>query len=115
MGRFKESDGGMTAARIHPCNYWQNSCDHAVTFRFTPIGPQKTLQEVCWLVHPDAVAGRDYRVEDLTWMWKATTDEDKRIIDYNQRGVNSSAYVPGPYATIENGVNTFVNWYLAQL
>jgi Rieske 2Fe-2S family protein len=115
MGRFKENDGGMTAARIHPCNYWQCSSDHAVTFRFTPLGPQKTLQEQCWLVHPDAVAGRDYTVDELTWLWKATTDEDVRIIEHNQRGVNSSAYAPGPYSTVENGVDTFVNWYLAQL
>jgi len=115
MGRFKANDGGITAARIHPANYWINACDHAVSFRFTPIAPQKTIQEVTWLVHPDAVEGRDYRVEELTWLWNVTTEQDKMIIVQNQKGVNSSAYEPGPYSSVEFATNYFVNWYLDKL
>ena len=55
------------------------------------LGPQLTEVEFTWLVHPDAVEGRDYDLERLTWIWKVTTDQDKTIVDDNQSGVNSMA------------------------
>ncbi len=86
--------------------------DHAISFRVTPIGPQETAVTTKWLVHKDAVEGVDYDVEDLTRVWIATNDQDRRIIEDNQRGVNSPAYEPGPYSPRhEAAVMEFVEWY----
>ncbi len=71
--------------------------------------------EVIWLVHADAVEGRDYSLERLTWLWQVTSVEDKLIIERNQEGVNSRYYEPGPYALQEEYAARFVAWYLAEL
>jgi len=42
--------------------------------------------EVLWLVRGDAVAGVDYDVDRLTWLWRVTSEADKRIIELNQQG-----------------------------
>ena len=86
--------------------------DHAVTFRVLPIGPTETQVTTKWLVHKDAVEGVDYSVEDLTKVWNATNDQDRRIVEENQRGVNSPAFEPGPYSPAhEASVDQFVSWY----
>ncbi len=86
--------------------------DHAVSFRVLPVGPTQTQVTTKWLVHKDAVEGTDYTIDDLTKVWIATNDQDRRIVEENQRGVNSPAFDPGPYApTHESGVIQFVDWY----
>jgi Rieske 2Fe-2S family protein len=115
MGAFKTNDQGISAIRIHPASYVIAPCDYAMVTRFTPIGVQNTLQEILWLVHPDAREGVDFDVEELAWLWKVTTDQDQTIIEDNQRGINSMGYEPGPYSETENSVDTFVSWYLRKL
>ena len=86
--------------------------DHAVTFRVLPIGPTQTAVTTKWLVHKDAVEGVDYNIDELTRVWNATNDQDRRIVEENQRGVNSPAFEPGPYSPLhEGGVIQFVDWY----
>ena len=86
--------------------------DHAISFRVLPIGPTRTQVTTKWLVHRDAVEGVDYDVDNLTAVWKATNDQDRRIVEENQRGVSSPAFEPGPYSPIhEGGVIQFVEWY----
>ena len=57
----------------------------------------------------------DYKVKDLTWLWDITTVADKKIIENNQKGVLSRAYMPGPYSNQEKGVVQLVDWYLNQI
>jgi stachydrine N-demethylase len=58
----------------------------------------------------------DYDLKRLTEVWIATNDEDRRIVEENQRGINSPAYLPGPYSRAqEGGVNQFVDWYCATM
>ena len=71
--------------------------------------------EVLWLVRADAIAGRDYDVARLSWLWQVTSIEDKQIIERNQQGVNSRYYEPGPYSMQEVYASRFVEWYLAEL
>jgi glycine betaine monooxygenase A len=86
--------------------------DHAITFRVLPLGPKQTQLTTKWLVHRDAVEGVDYSIDDLTAVWNATNDQDRRVIEENQRGVSSPAYEPGPYSPVhEGGVIQFVEWY----
>lgn len=86
--------------------------DHAISFRVLPIGPLQTAVTTKWLVHRDAVEGVDYDLEELTKVWVATNDQDRRVVEENQIGVNSPAYEPGPYSpSQEAGVVQFVDWY----
>jgi Rieske 2Fe-2S family protein len=86
--------------------------DHAVTFRVLPLGPTRTQVTTKWLVHRDAVEGVDYNVDELTTVWAATNDQDRRIVEENQRGILSPAFEPGPYSPVhEGGVMQFVEWY----
>ena len=80
--------------------------------RITPISATET--EVCtkWLVHKDAVEGQDYDLKRLTEVWIATNDEDREVVENNQRGILSPAYDPGPYSPTHEGGNIqFVDWY----
>ena len=68
-----------------------------------------------WLVHEDAVEGEDYDIDHLKWMWDVTTIQDTRIINDNQKGVNSTRYGPGRYSLRESGSAFFSAWYLSRL
>jgi Rieske 2Fe-2S family protein len=110
---------GVTAASIgslltfHYPSLWSHVLgDHAVTFRVLPVGPKQTLVTTRWLVNAEAVEGVDYSLKELTEVWLATNDQDRRIIEENQLGVSSPAFEPGPYNRVhEGGVVQFVDWY----
>ena len=86
--------------------------DHAVSFQVLPIGPMQTEVRTKWLVQKEAVEGKDYSIEELTHVWLATNDQDRRVVEENQIGIRSPAYEPGPYAPAhEDGVTQFVDWY----
>jgi phenylpropionate dioxygenase-like ring-hydroxylating dioxygenase large terminal subunit len=115
MGDLKEWDCGETLLIFGPLFYVYLTNDHATLFRFTPITPTHTDVIVSWLVRGDAVEGRDYVTDKVTWMWDVTTVEDTRIIGDNQLGVNSRRYRPGVYSMRERGTTGFVNWYISRL
>jgi len=86
--------------------------DHAISFRLLPVGPTQSQLTTKWLVHRDAVEGVDYSIAELTKVWLATNDQDRRIVEENQIGVRSPAFEPGPYSPDhEDGVIQFVDWY----
>jgi glycine betaine catabolism A len=116
MGAYTEADVGTLRARTLP-NFWNHSsCDHGVSTLLLPAGPRKTLARVSWLVHEDAVEGRDYRLEELMPFWQLTSEQDWAICERQQKGVESRAYEPGPYSTYkEYNVDAFVRWYVKTL
>ncbi len=116
LGAITERKIGAMVMFNYPTTWNHLLGDHAVTFRVTPIGPQETMVTTKWLVHKDAVEGRDYNLSDLTAVWTATNDEDRMLVEQNQLGINSPAYTPGPYAPDqEAGVDQFVDWYCRTL
>jgi phenylpropionate dioxygenase-like ring-hydroxylating dioxygenase large terminal subunit len=115
MGAFSASDGNSTYFDIGPISDFLAYPDHGVIYRFIPRAVDHTEMEVLWLVHQDAVEGVDYDVGRLTWLWKTTSAEDKKIVEMNQAGVNSRFFVPGPYSLQEAYAARFVDWYLEEL
>ncbi len=115
MGDFTAYDGNSTYFDIGPLSDFLAYADHGVIYRFVPRAVQHTEMEVIWLVHEDAVEGKDYDVDRLTWLWNVTSVEDKRIIELNQEGVNSRFFEPGPYSLQEPYARRFVDWYLREL
>lgn len=115
MGNFPACDGSSTYFDVGPISDFLAYADHGVIYRFIPRTVDRTELEVTWLVHADAVAGRDYDPARLAWLWQITSAEDKQIIERNQEGVNSRYYEPGPYSLQEEYASRFVAWYLAEL
>lgn len=98
---------------FHYPNTWNHLLsDHSITFRVTPISANKTMVTTKWLVHKDAVEGKDYDLESLTAVWNATNGQDLELVEENHRGIQSPNYQPGPYSVLhEDGVIQFVDWY----
>jgi Rieske 2Fe-2S family protein len=116
MGSYATRDVGTLRMRTMP-NFWNHaSSDHAVSTRLAPAGPQKTLVQVQWLVSEDAVEARDYALDALLPFWQLTSEQDWRLCENNQAGVNSSAFTPGPYSTKrEYNVIRYTEWYLHEI
>ena len=112
MGAMPFNDAGSLLFFHYP-NTWNHFLgDHAIVFRILPISPTETEVTTKWLVHKDAVEGVDYDIPNLTEVWLNTNDEDRQVVEENQKGILSPAYEPGPYSTIqEEGVIQFVDWY----
>jgi Rieske 2Fe-2S family protein len=99
---------------FHYPNTWNHFLsDHVLNFRVIPVSATETEVVTTWLVHKDAVEGKDYDLTRLTEVWDATNDEDRRVVEENQIGISSPAYEPGPYSPKqESGVIQFVDWYV---
>ncbi|SUZ32853.1 Anthranilate 1,2-dioxygenase large subunit [Roseibaca ekhonensis] len=112
VGDITLRDAG-TLLFFHYPNTWNHFlADTVLLFRMLPLGPKETQVTTKWLVHKDAVEGVDYDLPRLTEVWTLTNDEDRAIVEQNQLGIDSPAYVPGPYSQIqESGVIQFVDWY----
>ena len=115
MGEFSGFDGGVTFFDVGLTNHFLAYADHGLIYRFVPQTVDRTDMEVIWLVRGDAREGIDYDVERLTWLWRVTSEADKRIIETNQQGVNSRWYEPGPYSQMEQHASRFVEWILTGL
>jgi Rieske 2Fe-2S family protein len=115
MGKFPDSNVGVAGIGIYP-NFLMEACsDHAVTLRFTPVNSQLTEVNITWYVSGDARENIDYVPDRVEAVWRATAEQDWRLCETNQQGVNSSHYSPGPYATNEEGCDHFDQWYVREL
>ena len=113
MGDYPDADVGTLRMRALP-NFWNHSsCDHGVSTRLLPMGPQLTAIRVWWLVAGTAVEGRDYDLEKVMPLLAAHERTGLAHLRASAEGINSSAYRPGPYSTFkEYNVEGFVQWYL---
>ncbi len=100
----------------YPSTWNHVLADHAISFRVLPLGPVRTQLTTKWLVHREAVEGVDYDLVELTRVWLATNEQDRRIVQENQLGVSAPGYEPGPFShPHEGGVSQFVDWYCTRL
>jgi Rieske 2Fe-2S family protein len=116
MGDYQSDDVGMLRMRSLP-NFWLHaSCDHAVVTRMLPAGTRKTRMRSYWLVHRDARENEDYDLERLLPFWHLTNEQDWDICKWQQKGVESTGYEPGPLSQRkEYNVDAFIRWYLQQM
>jgi Rieske 2Fe-2S family protein len=115
LGRVERSDGGVTSLGLYPTSYVIVPCDYAVLVQFLPKSVEETAVRLTWLVRSDAQAEVDYSLERLTWLWRITTEQDNRLVELNQLGVESRGYSPGRYSLMEDQCERFVEWYVRQL
>ena len=116
MGDYADQDVGVLRMRSMP-NFWVHaSCDHAVAARLLPAGPRMTKVRGYWLVKENAVEGKDYDLEKMLPFWHLTNEQDWDICKWQQKGVDSIGYEPGPLSTRkEYNVDAFIRWYLQEM
>jgi phenylpropionate dioxygenase-like ring-hydroxylating dioxygenase large terminal subunit len=115
LGKIKDYDGGASDLSFGPFSYLLAYSDHVVAYVFTPVDKDHCQCEVYWLVRGDAVEGKDYKCDDLIWLWDVTTYADEKIIVNNWKGVNSRYYRPGRFSGMERAEGLYVDWILKQL
>lgn len=111
LGAVPPAAGQLRLVTLPNC--WSHYLsDYCVITRLLPLAVQEVQLDIFWMVHESAEAGADYHLEKLTEVWEQTTLQDARLIEENQKGVNSPAYQPGPYSPVtESLVEHFVDWY----
>ncbi|MEP9396359.1 aromatic ring-hydroxylating dioxygenase subunit alpha [Mesorhizobium sp. KR2-14] len=115
MGRFTDYDGGVTSIHLGGTTFLVCYPDHGMIYRFIPKTVDTCEMELIWLVRGDAEEGRDYDLEKLIWLWKVTTEEDKKIIEHTAHGVASRYFEPGPIAPMEHNELRYIGWYLDEI
>jgi Rieske 2Fe-2S family protein len=113
MGSYQDSDVGVLRMRSLP-NFWVHaSCDHAVAARLMPVNDRVTRVRGYWLVDAKAREDEDYTLDKLLPFWNLTNEQDWDICKWQQKGVDSVGYEPGPLSQVkEYNVDAFVRWYL---
>jgi phenylpropionate dioxygenase-like ring-hydroxylating dioxygenase large terminal subunit len=115
LGNLKDYDHGASDFTLGPFTYLLAYSDHVVGYVFTPVDHRNCKCEIYWLVRGDAVAGRDYDTDELTWLWDITTKADKSIIVNNWKGVQSAYYEPGPFSNMEDPEERYIDWIVREL
>jgi Rieske 2Fe-2S family protein len=115
LGDLAEPRLGRLSMHFQPNAWFHFLSDHAVTFSVLPLAAGRTLLRTTWLVHEDAVEGVDYDLGTLKQVWHQTNIQDGVFVERAQRGVESPAYQPGPYAPNEYQVDAFCSWYIGRL
>jgi Rieske 2Fe-2S family protein len=116
LGAFKEPTLGGLSFWTQPNSWHHFMSDHIVSFSVLPLAAGKTLVRTTWCVHKDAVEGVDYTVDNLTAVWNATNDQDRRLVEESQIGVATGAYRSGPYSPYTEAlVEKFCSWYVQRM
>ena len=104
MGDYKVDDNGLLDWGIMPSCFVYTYPTSTVIYRITPISATECELSQTWLVHEDAVEGKDYSVEGVTWVDRQTQFQDEEIVRNTQAGVTSRYYESGPYALLEGPI-----------
>ncbi len=115
LGKLTGYDKGASDFNFGPFSFMLAYSDHVVAYVFTPTGHNSSKCEIYWMVRGDAEEGKDYDVDELTWLWDVTTISDKEIIVNNSKGVHSKYYQPGPFSGMEKEERVYVEWILGEL
>jgi Rieske 2Fe-2S family protein len=116
LGALSEKRLGALSLWTQPNSWHHFMSDHIVTFAVFPLTPETTLLRTKWLVHQDAVEGRDYERDNLIAVWHATNRQDSALVGKAGAGVRSSGYQPGPYSPDTEGlVEKFSAWYVGRM
>ena len=114
MGSLPGWNTGAFAIVTLPNLLLEANSDYVMTLQVTPVRAGVTHAEISWLVRGEACPGVDYEERRLTEFWRRTSEQDWKLCEDNQLGVDSLAYRPGPYGPHEQGVEQFADWYIRQ-
>ena len=84
-------------------------------FIFKPISLLESEVELIWLVNEEAEENKDFKSEEVSYIWDVTTAHDTTIIENNQEGLLSQSFKPGVLSENESAVTYFYNWYFTNM
>jgi Rieske 2Fe-2S family protein len=88
-----------TLVSLHP--------DYVMLHTLWPRAADRT-EVVCeWLFEPSTMAAEGFDPSDAVAFWDQVNREDWHVCELTQRGMASSAFVPGRYTTQEGEVHEF--------
>ena len=73
LGNIPDYDGGSSDFMVGPLSFFLIYDDHMVGYRFLPLSIGECVCDIFWFVHQEAKEGKDYDLEQLTWLWDVTT------------------------------------------
>ena len=116
IGDFPAHDIGSLRVVGLPNMWFHLNSDYFMTTRLAPVSAAKTRATVVWYVRADAVEGRDYDPNRVADVWRLTSEQDRKLCEMNQAGLQSTRYVHGTLSrAAEQGVAHFADWYLKKL
>ncbi len=115
LGDLKEYETAASEFMVGPVTFFLIYDDHMLGYRFLPKSLDECICDLFWFVREDAVEGKDYDMDTLTWLWHVTILDDEKIIIDNQKGVDSRFYKPGKLSEMEAMEQHFLNWYLDRI
>lgn len=116
LGDLTQRNLGGLSFWTQPNSWHHFMSDYIVTFSVLPIDAEHTLLRTKWLVHKDAIEGKDYDLKELSSVWHATNKQDGALVERTHFGSQNPAYQPGPYSPYtEEFVEKFISWYFKRL
>jgi glycine betaine catabolism A len=100
-------DGGIVFGALGPFLHFSIAVDHAVIFSFIPTACDQTRVDCYWLTRSAKVDQ-----DSLTWLWRHTLEQDRRLTERLHRSVGSGLYTGGCYVSHEQRSARFARWWL---
>jgi|GEM_PF-1174082 len=107
LGDAHGLEGGAIFGCLGPFLFYLAYVDYVVLFTIRPKSVTKTEVELIWLTSTDFKASK----EELIWLWDTTIQQDIKLVEETQQGVNSLHYLPGPFQADEYRTKGFVAWW----
>lgn len=86
--------------------------DYVMVHYLRPVAVDRTNVVCSWLFDPETMAREDFDPLDAVEFWDVTNRQDWHVNELTQKGVESRAYVPGPYSNAEGLLAAFDRFYL---
>lgn len=87
---------------IYPNLMLSLAMDHAAAYLLWPLGPSETLIDCRLLFHPEAIGEASFDPSDAGDFWHIVNEQDWRICERVQRGMQSLPFEHGYYAPMED-------------
>jgi phenylpropionate dioxygenase-like ring-hydroxylating dioxygenase large terminal subunit len=89
--------------------------DYIMAHRVYPLAVNRTKVVCEWLFDADTMAQPGFDPSDAVDFWDMTNRQDWHVCELSQAGIESVAYVPGPYSNQEGLLYEFDQHYLGAL
>lgn len=100
---------------VFPTAFLSFHPDYVLVHRLETLAVERTRIVCDWYFHPDAIAAPGFDPAPAVEFWDLTNRQDWELVENAQRGVASSAWMPGPYSELESQLAAFDRHYLRAL
>ena len=87
--------------------------DYVMAHRLVPLDVDRVHVECVWLFDPATMERTDFDPSDAVGFWDMTNRQDWKVCELSQAGIESRAYVSGPYSSNEGILQAFDKHYLS--